>query len=107
MILDRHIGILIKIFQHTTKNLFSSLKRSTNIKNKWDLLNLECATYHCREEIQEVRHNRDPITGFREKMVSAGLADADELKQIELEVRKSVSDWINKQRHNSPIYDEG
>jgi len=47
-------------------------------------------SYRTREEIQEVRHNRDPITGFREKMVSAGLADADELKQIELEVRKSV-----------------
>ena len=37
-----------------------------------------------------MRHNRDPITSFKEKMVSAGLADADELKQIELEVRKSV-----------------
>merc|ERR1712180_231130 len=47
-------------------------------------------SYRTREEIQEVRHNRDPITGFREKMVSAGLADAEELKQIELEVRKSV-----------------
>merc|ERR1711992_85153 len=47
-------------------------------------------SYRTREEIQEVRHNRDPITSFKEKMVSAGLADADELKQIELEVRKSV-----------------
>lgn len=44
-----------------------------------------------RDEIQEVRHTRDPITSFREKMVSSGLADAEELKQIELEVRKSVS----------------
>merc|ERR1712226_410517 len=34
-------------------------------------------SYRTREEIQEVRHNRDPITGFREKMVSAGIARTD------------------------------
>jgi len=47
-------------------------------------------SYRTREEIQEVRQNRDPITGFREKLVSSGLADAEELKQMELEIRKSV-----------------
>jgi len=47
-------------------------------------------SYRTREEIQEVRQNRDPITGFREKLVSAGLADAEELKQMELEIRKAV-----------------
>ena len=33
-----------------------------------------------REEVQEVRQTRDPITGFKEKIVAAGLADNDELK---------------------------
>lgn len=47
-------------------------------------------SYRTREEIQEVRQNRDPITGFREKLVSAGLAEAEELKQMELEIRKQV-----------------
>jgi pyruvate dehydrogenase E1 component alpha subunit len=46
-----------------------------------------------RDEIQEVRQTRDPITGFREKLVASGLADQDELKAIE--VRKK--DKINAQ----------
>ncbi len=37
-----------------------------------------------RDEIQEVRQTRDPITGFREKLVASGLADQDELKAIEV-----------------------
>ena len=40
--------------------------------------------FRTRDEIQEVRQTRDPITGFREKLVAAGLADADELKAIEV-----------------------
>jgi pyruvate dehydrogenase E1 component alpha subunit len=39
--------------------------------------------FRTRDEIQEVRQNRDPITGFREKIVAAGLAETDELKAIE------------------------
>ena len=48
---------------------------------------------HCRtrEEIQEMRQTRDPITGLREKMVSSKLAEADELKRIELDIRKQVN----------------
>jgi len=49
-------------------------------------------SYRTREEIQEVRKTRDPITGFREKIVSAGLATEDELKTIDKEVRKEVDD---------------
>ena len=37
-------------------------------------------SYRTRAEIQEVRQNRDPITSFREKILSAELASADELK---------------------------
>ena len=43
-----------------------------------------------REEIQEMRQTRDPITSLREKMVSSKLAEADELKKIELDARKMV-----------------
>ena len=43
-----------------------------------------------REEIQEMRLTRDPITSLREKLVSSKLAEADELKKIELDVRKMV-----------------
>lgn len=37
-------------------------------------------SYRTRDEIQEVRQTRDPITSFREKIVNAGLVTAEELK---------------------------
>lgn len=47
--------------------------------------------FRTREEIQEMRQTRDPITSLREKMVSSRLAEVDELKKIELDARKMVS----------------
>ncbi|KRZ70240.1 putative pyruvate dehydrogenase E1 component subunit alpha, mitochondrial [Trichinella papuae] len=47
-------------------------------------------SYRTREEIQKVRKLRDPITGFREKMLSANLATEEELKNLEKQVRKEV-----------------
>ncbi|KRX47251.1 putative pyruvate dehydrogenase E1 component subunit alpha, mitochondrial [Trichinella murrelli] len=47
-------------------------------------------SYRTREEIQKVRKLRDPITGFREKMLSANLATEEELKDLEKQVRKEV-----------------
>ena len=37
-------------------------------------------SYRTREEVQEVRQTRDPITSFREKIISANLVESDELK---------------------------
>jgi len=37
-------------------------------------------SYRTRDEIQEVRQTRDPITSFKDRILSAGLATADELK---------------------------
>lgn len=37
-------------------------------------------SYRTRDEIQEVRQTRDPITSFKEKILSSGLVTADELK---------------------------
>lgn len=39
-------------------------------------------SYRTRDEIQEVRQTRDPITSFKEKILSANLATQDELKVI-------------------------
>merc|ERR1711973_532813 len=47
-------------------------------------------SYRTRDEVQEVRQTRDPITGFRDRIVGAGLADIAELKAIEAKVRKEV-----------------
>jgi pyruvate dehydrogenase E1 component alpha subunit len=37
-------------------------------------------SYRTRDEIQEVRQTRDPITSFKEKIITANLVTADELK---------------------------
>jgi pyruvate dehydrogenase E1 component alpha subunit len=37
-------------------------------------------SYRSRDEIQEVRQTRDPITGFRERLLATSLATAEELK---------------------------
>lgn len=37
-------------------------------------------SYRTREEIQEVRQTRDPITGFKERLLSANLVTAEEIK---------------------------
>lgn len=47
-------------------------------------------SYRSRDEIQEVRAKRDPITSFKDKMIESGLATADEIKKIDGEVKKEV-----------------
>lgn len=47
-------------------------------------------SYRTREEVQEVRQTRDPITSFKEKMLSSGLSNNDELKKMETEIRQMV-----------------
>jgi TPP-dependent pyruvate/acetoin dehydrogenase alpha subunit len=39
-------------------------------------------SYRTREEIQEVRQTRDPITSFKQKILEADLATEDELKDL-------------------------
>ncbi|TRY76326.1 hypothetical protein TCAL_03862 [Tigriopus californicus] len=60
-------------------------------------------SYRTREEVQEMRQTRDPITGFREKIVSAGLANADELKAMEQEVRKEIDATVKKAKSDPEI----
>lgn len=56
-------------------------------------------SYRTREEIQEVRQSRDPITSFREKILNAELATADEIKV------NSIFSSINLQKKiNSVIF---
>jgi len=49
------------------------------------------AKYRTREEVDEVRKTRDPIDHLREKLVEAGVGDA-ELKAIDAEVKKISAD---------------
>ncbi|KAH8385186.1 hypothetical protein KR200_011861 [Drosophila serrata] len=49
-------------------------------------------SYRTREEIQEVRQKRDPITSFKELCIELGLLSADEVKAIDLKVRKEIDE---------------
>ncbi|XP_071957282.1 probable pyruvate dehydrogenase E1 component subunit alpha, mitochondrial [Antedon mediterranea] len=53
-------------------------------------------SYRTRDEIQEIRQQRDPITNFKERITSNDLVTAEELKKIDLEVRGEVDDAVKK-----------
>merc|ERR1712198_143123 len=60
-------------------------------------------SYRTRDEVQEVRQTRDPITGFRDRIVGAGLADVAELKAIEAQVRKDVDADVKKVKSDTEL----
>jgi len=60
-------------------------------------------SYRTRDEIQEVRQTRDPITSFKEKIVSSNLATAEELKKLETEIRAAVDDATKKAKSDKEI----
>jgi len=58
-------------------------------------------SYRTRDEIQEVRQSRDPITGFKEKILDKNLATAEELKKIDIAIKKEV-DELTKMARTDP-----
>jgi pyruvate dehydrogenase E1 component alpha subunit len=60
-------------------------------------------SYRTRDEIQEVRQTRDPITSFKEKIITANLVTADELKTIDQEIRSVVDDATKKAKAEKEI----
>jgi len=60
-------------------------------------------SYRTREEIQEVRQSRDPITSFKDSLIGAGLADANELKKIDQEVRKEIDAAVQQARSDAEL----
>lgn len=60
-------------------------------------------SYRTREEIQGVRQSRDPITGFKEKIIKSNLATEEELKKIDVEVRKDVDAAVKQARSDSEL----
>lgn len=73
-------------------------------------------SYRTREEIQDVRQRRDPINGFKERILTDQLVTAAELKAIDVEIKKEL-DVADKAARNDPeppnedmawyIYSEG
>ncbi len=49
------------------------------------------AKYRTREEVQGIREQRDPIDRLRKVMIEQGLAEEEEFKAIDKEIRARVS----------------
>lgn len=60
-------------------------------------------SYRTREEIQEVRQSRDPITSFKDRIINAGLTTAEELKNIDSEVRVEVDKAVKDAKADGEI----
>jgi len=63
-------------------------------------------SYRTRDEVQEMRKTRDPITGFRERLIQAELAEMSEIKAIEIEVKQSVDADVKRAKSDSEIGSE-
>lgn len=60
-------------------------------------------SYRSRDEVQEVRQKRDPITSFKERILTAGLVTEAELKTIDAEIKKDVDEATKKARGDPGI----
>jgi pyruvate dehydrogenase E1 component alpha subunit len=49
-------------------------------------------SYRTREQIQAVRSKRDPITGFKERIIALGLVTAEDCKAVEDKVKKEIEE---------------
>lgn len=59
-------------------------------------------TYRNRDEISSMRASRDPIEGVKKRLLDAEFATAEELKQLEKEIRKEVVQAA-KEAKESPV----
>jgi len=60
-------------------------------------------SYRTRDEVQEVRQKQDPITSFKDKILNAQLATAEELKKMELEIRTEVDSAVKEAKNEAEI----
>ncbi|XP_050295482.1 pyruvate dehydrogenase E1 component subunit alpha type II, mitochondrial-like isoform X2 [Anthonomus grandis grandis] len=60
-------------------------------------------SYRTREEVQEVRQTRDPITSFKEKIISHNLVTAEEIKEIDAKIRAEIDDATKKAKAEKEI----
>jgi len=55
-------------------------------------------SYRSRDEIQEIRQKRDPITGFKERIIALNLVTAPEIKEIDQSVKKEIESAVKLAR---------
>jgi pyruvate dehydrogenase E1 component alpha subunit len=58
------------------------------------------AKYRSREEVQDVRTHRDPIELVRSRILERGVANEDELKEIDREIRSLVNEAAEFATHD-------
>merc|ERR1712055_963727 len=63
-------------------------------------------SYRTRDEVQEMRKQKDPITGFRDRIVGAGLVSQEEVKMIEQQVKKEIDSDSKRARDDTEIKEE-
>jgi len=51
-------------------------------------------SYRKRDEVEDVRKNRDPIAHFKDRILTSNLATEEELKKLEQDVVKEVSEAV-------------
>ncbi|XP_041969874.1 probable pyruvate dehydrogenase E1 component subunit alpha, mitochondrial [Aricia agestis] len=60
-------------------------------------------SYRTRDEVQEVRQTRDPITSFKDKLLTSELATPDQLKEIDAKVRKEVDEATKQAKTEAEV----
>ncbi|XP_025196322.1 probable pyruvate dehydrogenase E1 component subunit alpha, mitochondrial [Melanaphis sacchari] len=60
-------------------------------------------SYRTRAEIQAVRMTRDPITSFKEKILSTNLATVEDLKKIDSEIKIEIDQAVVKSKEDAEI----
>eukprot|EP00940_MAST-03C_sp_MAST-3C-sp2_P001571 g1571.t1 len=60
-------------------------------------------SYRDREEVQNVRASRDCIAGLKDRIIDAGFATEEELKQIEKDARKHVTAEVKKAKKGKEL----
>jgi len=51
-------------------------------------------TYRTRDDVQAIRKSQDPINNFHEKLIALGVADQEELKQIDRDEKAMIEDEV-------------
>lgn len=60
-------------------------------------------SYRSRDEVQEMRQKHDPITSFKEKVITAGLVTDAEIKAIDHEIKKEVEEAHKKAKGDTGV----
>ncbi|XP_033216774.1 probable pyruvate dehydrogenase E1 component subunit alpha, mitochondrial [Belonocnema kinseyi] len=60
-------------------------------------------SYRSRDEVKKVRETRDPIAGFKEKIIKANLVSPDDLKKIDDKVKNEIEEAVQKSKTDPEV----